>query len=152
MMHAFPDRLSRRLVDTLYVEAMLLADEARSYFDVGGRVERDRLAPIDRVGFSCESLRVTTRLMHVIAWLLVRKAVAAGEISATQGTAPNRRLGRGPGSDADMAECLPETAQQLINATAELYERVQRLDAELGRPEIAESPARSLMQRLEGAF
>jgi regulator of CtrA degradation len=34
-------------------------DEARSYFDTG-RDDRLSLDPIDRVGFSCESLKVTT--------------------------------------------------------------------------------------------
>lgn len=145
-------RLSRKMIDSLYVEAMLLADEARGYFDINGRADRDALAPIERVGFSCESLRVTTRLMHIIAWLLTRKAVAAGEISEAQAIAPARRLGRAQGSDLDMTAGLPETARQIIVATAELYERVLRLDEEMGRPEISESPARALQLRLAGAF
>ena len=33
--------VQRRLIDSLYVEAMLLADDARSYFDDDGREERD---------------------------------------------------------------------------------------------------------------
>ena len=146
------DPLSRRLVDSLYMEAMLLADEARSYFDINGRADRDALSPIDRVGFSCESLRVTTRLMHIIAWLLTRRAVAAGEISEAQGGAPERRLGQSQESDPEMATGLPETARQLIAATGDLHARVLRLDERLGRPETVESPARSLMRRLEGAF
>ena len=136
-------RLSAKMIDSLYVEAMLLADEARGYFDLYGRTDRDALAPIERVGFSCESLRVTTRLMHIIAWLLTRKAVAAGEINEAQAIAPERRLGRGQGNDADMVEGLPETARQIVAATGDLYRRVMRLDAEMGRPEIAQSPARS---------
>ena len=59
-------RLQERLIDQLYVEAMVLADEARCYFDEGGRAERDALDPMIRVSFSCESLKVTTRLMHEI--------------------------------------------------------------------------------------
>jgi regulator of CtrA degradation len=145
-------RVTRKVIDTLYLEAMLLADEARSYFDINGRADRDTLAPIERVGFSCESLRVTTRLMHIIAWLLTRKAVAAGEISEAQATAPERRLGRGQGSDPEMVGDLPETARQIVVATGELYQRVLRLDDEMGRSDIAQSPARSLIQRLEGAF
>ena len=30
-------RITSRLIDSLYTEAMLLADEARSYFDDAGR-------------------------------------------------------------------------------------------------------------------
>jgi len=144
--------LSRMMIDSLYVEAMVLADEARSYFDIYSRADRDALAPIDRVGFSCESLRVTTRLMHIIAWLLTRKAVAAGEISEAQAIAPERRLGHSQASDPDMAVDLPEIARQIIAATGDLYARVVRLDAEMVRSDAALSPARTLFQRLEGVF
>jgi regulator of CtrA degradation len=53
-------RLAPKLIDSLYVEAMVLADEARAYFDQNGRGDRLGLEPILRVGFSCESLKVTT--------------------------------------------------------------------------------------------
>ena len=49
-------RITSRLIDSLYTEAMLLADEARSYFDEAGRDERSTLEPFARVGFACESL------------------------------------------------------------------------------------------------
>jgi regulator of CtrA degradation len=143
-------RMTNRLVDALYVEAMLLADEARSYFDADGRAERDTLPPALRVGFSCESLRVTTRLMYVIAWLLTHRAVAAGEISAAQAGAPERRLGRAPEIDAELVDRLPQQARQIIAATCDLYDRVRRLDDSLETP--PRSAARGLMDRLERAF
>src|SRR6185503_14613392 len=59
-------RITSRLIDALYTEAMLLADEARSYFDDAGRDERATLEPFARVGFACESLKVTTRIMHIV--------------------------------------------------------------------------------------
>ncbi len=74
-------RVTPKVIDSLYTEAMLLADEARSYFDRNGREDRLRLDPLLRVGFSVESLKVTTRLMHVIARLLTQRALEAGEIS-----------------------------------------------------------------------
>ena len=151
MIHA-PLALNRKLVDSLYVEAMLLADEARSYFDVNGSAERDALPPMQRVGFSCESLRVTTRLMHVIAWLLTQRAVAAGEISADQASAPERRLGRSHGNDPEMVAALPDAARQIIAATSDLYARVARLDAGMSRPSPLFNPAQNLMRRLEMAF
>ncbi|MGJ3627999.1 DUF1465 family protein [Sphingomonas sp. MMS24-JH45] len=89
-----PTTLHRRLIDTFYVEAMLLTDKARGYFDEGGRVERETLAPMTRVAFSCKSLKVTTRLMHVIAWLLTQRAVHAGELTTGQAMEPSRPLGR----------------------------------------------------------
>lgn len=142
--------LTPKLVASLYTEAMLLADETRSYFDRNGREDRDSLPPIERVGFSCESLKVTTRLMHVIAWLLTQRAVESGELSRAQARTPARRLGEAPESDEAVVARLPESARDLINASRDLFARVQRLD-EGGAfaPEAQASPARSLLSRLE---
>jgi regulator of CtrA degradation len=142
--------LTAKLIGSLYTEAMLLADEARSYFDSNGRADRDSLAPIDRVGFSCESLKVTTRLMHVIAWLLTQRAVEAGELSRHHARRPARRLGDAPDSDEALLPRLPASALALVNASRDLYARVKRLDEAGGLgPEPQASPARSLMSRLE---
>ena len=109
--------LTAKLVASLYTEAMLLADEARSYFDMSGRADRDSLDPIDRVGFSCESLKVTTRLMHVIAWLLTQRAVEAGELSRKPGAParppPRRRARqrRGPAAPAARKRARPDPRQ-----------------------------------------
>jgi regulator of CtrA degradation len=142
-------RLTPKLIDSLYMEAMLLADEARAYFDRHGREERDSLDPLLRVGFSCESLKVTTRLMHIIAWLLTQRAVHAGEISAAQARRPARRLGDAPASDEALLARLPESALALVNASRDLYARLQRLDDGPDSDEAQASPARSLMSRLE---
>ena len=87
--------LTPKLVDSLYVEAMVLADEARSYFDSAARDDRLGLEPVDRVGFSCESLKVTTRLMHIIAWLLTQRAVTAGELTRRPGGRDGPAAGAG---------------------------------------------------------
>ncbi|RDE07388.1 DUF1465 family protein [Sphingomonas aracearum] len=141
-------RLQRRLIDTLYVDAMVLADEARSYFDQGGRVDRDALDPMARVSFSCESLKVTTRLMHVIAWLLTQRAVDVGEMAPRDALDPSRRLGPAPQSDPVAVEQMPTRARSLIAASAELYRRVQRLDEAQIAQMAPVSPARTMLDRL----
>src|SRR6187551_2940233 len=93
-------RITPRLIDSLYTEAMLLADEARAYFDETGRDDRQSLEPFARVGFACESLKVTTRIMHIVAWLLTQKAVESGEIRSGDGRRPERRLGNANDSDS----------------------------------------------------
>jgi regulator of CtrA degradation len=145
-------RMTPRLVDSFYVEAMVLADEVRAYFDEHGRSEREALPPMQRVSFSCESLKVTTRLMHVIAWLLTRRAVEAGEITNDQARQPARRLGVAADSDPAVLAPLPETARSLIEASRDLYARVRRLDEGIDRPELRPSPARGLFSLLERAF
>lgn len=144
--------LQHRLANSLYLEAMLLADEARGYFDEGGRADREALAPLARVSFSCESLKVTTRLMHVIAWLLTQRAVAAGEIAARDALHPSRRLGTAPISDAATMTSLPPQARALIAASMELHRRVARLDEAQTRAEPEPSPARSMLAALASAF
>ena len=47
------------------------------------------LEPFARVGFACESLKVTTRIMHIVAWLLTQRAVESGELHAPTGAAPS---------------------------------------------------------------
>jgi regulator of CtrA degradation len=145
-------RITPKLVDSLYVEAMVLADEARSYFDREGREERMKLDPIVRVGFSCESLKVTTRLMHVIAWLLTQRAVEAGELSPQHGRTPTRRLGDAAESDPTLLEKMPEAALALVQSSQDLYARVRRLEEGSAIPEPQASPARSLLSRLERSF
>ena len=148
--------MQRRLVDSLYVEAMLLADESRAYFEESGRQDREALVPIVRVAFSCESLRVTTRLMHVIAWLLTQRAVAAGEMRAAQALDPSRRLGEAPASDADTLLDLPPRARSLVEASIDLHRRVDRFDRwqadGSGTAATAASPVHGLLDRLTRSF
>jgi regulator of CtrA degradation len=145
-------QLTPKLIDGLYVEAMVLADEARSYFDTGGREDRLILDPLDRVGFSCESLKVTTRLMHVIAWLLTQRAVAAGELNRAEAGNAERRLGPAADTDEALAARLPASALDLIRASEELYGRVRRLDQGHFAEDREGSPARSLQSRLQRSF
>jgi regulator of CtrA degradation len=142
-------RITSRLIDSLYTEAMLLADEARSYFDEAGKDERATLQPFARVGFACESLKVTTRIMHIVAWLLTQRAIESGEIPMREGRRPERRLGNAQDSDPAVVVQLPESAQRLINASADLYARVRRLDDGALDSHDGQSPARALMGRLE---
>lgn len=144
-------RLTRRVIDSHYVEAMLLADEARGYFDDAGRDDRSCLDPMSRVSFACESLKVTTRLMHIIAWLLTQRAVDAGEIAAEAALSPSRRLGTSTPSDDAIVARLPARARDMALASADLFDRIARLDAALGR-EADGSPVHDLRARLAGAF
>lgn len=146
------DGLNRRLIDSLYVEAMLLADEARAYFDEAGRVERETLDPLIRVSFSCESLKVTTRLMHVIAWLLTQRAVQAGELRARDALDPSRRLGVALVTDDALLAILPHRARTLIGSSIDLHRRVARFDLAQGDSTPSDSPALTMQRRLSSVF
>ena len=66
--------------------------------------------------------------MHIVAWLLTQRAVETGEICAADGRRPERRLGHANDSDPLVVDQLPPAAQRLVNASADLYSRVARLD------------------------
>lgn len=150
VMHAPQYQLTPKLVDGLYTEAMLLADEARSYFDS----ERAReIEPADvAVAFSCESLKVTTRLMHVIARLLNQKAIRAGEIHPSDIMRELDELGYAPATDDWMVERMPDEARNLIIASEDLYYRVQRISSHIyAEPANAPEPHK-MIEQIRRAF
>jgi len=108
--------LHRGLVDGLYLEAMLMADEARSYFDGRDVAEDGMDDPLRRVAFACESLKVTTRLMHIIAWLLSQRAWQRGEIGDADLSDEKYRLGKASESDPLLVATFPFAARALIDA------------------------------------
>lgn len=149
---AIDDPVQRRLRDRLYAEAMLLADEARAYFDEPGRLESEALDPLTRVRFSCESLKVTTRLLDAVSWLLTRRAVDAGEIAIAiaEARSPSHRLGPAPAPDEEAFALMPERARALIAGSIDLHRRVEHLDRALDEEVV--SPARLIQERLARAF
>jgi len=127
------DPFARKLIEQLYIEAMVLADEARAYFEREQDVDEQLLSPALRISLSCESLRVTTRLMHAIAWLLNQKAYLAGELSVHQLAGHGRALGLAPDSDPAALALLPERAQTLVHDSEQLFDRLVRLEGALAR-------------------
>lgn len=143
-------RLRRRLIDSLYTEAMLLADEVRSYFDQACHTEREALTPLSRVTLSCESLKITTRLMNMLSWLLTQRAVEIGQITAADArTAVDwHELDSDPAAIAG----LPSAAIALIESSRDLQARVRRIDGDVSDMAQRQSPALGLLSRLERAF
>lgn len=124
-----------------YEDALALTQAARDYIAGARRVAKD-LAPGDALAFSVESMRLTTRVVQVMAWCLARKAIFAGELDG--GTATIERLtierfslsGRdvclGEAEKADNSS-LPERFRALLSESRALYVRVLRLDELLRR-------------------
>jgi len=151
------DHFDRRLIDSLYVEALVLADEARAFFDQHEGVARAAVSGMGKVTFACESLKVTTRLMHVIAWLLVQRAIVNGELAASVRGDDRFRLGAATVSAVGVAQHGNHEMMALMIASEDLYQRVARLERQFvgrarGRRMPPPSPARDLLHRLERAF
>ena len=120
--------------DSTYKEALDLAREARNFVVYQGSGETAKLDPAVRLVISCESMRVTTRVGQIIAWLLVQKAVHAGELSRAQAAQePYRLAGKKVCEDNEMVadEKIPDRLADLLERSHSLYARVARLDAML---------------------
>lgn len=144
--------LTPKLMDALYTEAMVLADEARSYFESGRFNEESDPDDLLAVSFSCESLKVTTRLMHCIAWLLNQKALLSGELSEGEAWNHDRALGVGPTTDQSMVDRFPAEARQIVIASEELFQRLQRLSMRMEQEMADESAVQDMFRRLESSF
>ena len=145
---ALPADINPRIVDALYCDALVLADELRTRFGGDFSIGEDCAA---RVALSCEGLRATTRTMHCLAWLLNHRAFFAGEISEFQ----LRRHGRLPARSAlgDVA-LVPEDAARLVRMSERLFTRIERLETAWRRGNTGpgeESAIERLRQRLAGA-
>ena len=143
-------RIRRQVVEELYEETLLLADEARTVFDMRGREPGDGGETAGRVALSIEGLRTTTRLMNLLAWLLNQRAYFAGELSEAQ----VRRCGplaHDRGSDPVQMLELELGTRALIRESERLYARAERLDRQLVRDD-SDSDARGLQTRLTSAF
>ena len=125
--------ISHGIVDALYEQALDLSEHVRLAFALRSPLERERRGlenetPL-QAAMASEGLRTTTRMLHVLAWLLNQRAHLAGDISAFQ----LRRCGPLPADDpSDPAAVilLPIEVQELIEASEALHSRIARLDGE----------------------
>lgn len=136
-----------------YHDAIALVSDTVGYLENQGIIDRDSLDAFGRTAFAAESLRLTTRLMQVVSWFMVQRAVMNGEISKDQACEPERRLGAVDLClDDSMAGIgnLPEGMQDLLSRSRSLFEQVCRVEEMLLRePDGIESPVHSLLNRLD---
>lgn len=115
-----------------YDEALCLLTEARNYVAADGSRESGRLPPNLRMALCCETLRLTTRLTHVMAWLLAQRALHAGEITLEEAVSERFALG-GRRICLEESDYLPKLNDQwlltLLTRSLQLYVRISRLDA-----------------------
>ena len=126
---ADPADISSAIVETLYADALALADEARAAFDMSGRLDLIGTdEELSRIALSCEALRTTTRMMHALAWLLNHRAYFAGELSEFQLRRHGRLPPAQPESDPAQFAMLAPRLQDIVLRSRRFYARIERLD------------------------
>jgi len=116
---------------SLFQEGMALVEETAAYLDGAGREDaKDLSGPISLV-YATESMRLTTRLMQLASWLLVRRAVNEGEMTSDEAFREKNRIklrAIGRASHTKNFENLPDRLKELVHASFRLYDRILMLD------------------------
>jgi regulator of CtrA degradation len=145
---------------SVFREGMALVEAAATYLDGDGRKEARRLRPPHSLAYATESMRLTTRLMQLASWLLIRRAISEGELTREQAIEEQRKIklpGRGSDQPSTEVNSMPERLRELIEQSIKLQERVIRLDHMLDLKEISplgetDHPLKMQLSRLRAAF
>lgn len=149
--------------DRIFSEGMALVERSAAYLDGEGRRESKGLPSQTTVLYATESMRLTTRLLELASWLLIRRALKEGEITPEEAQRKRGRvrlqsLGR-PSHTKGFTE-LPQGLRDLIEASFALHDRIVQLDRAMNvqGPAAATdqapavNPVASQMRALEQAF
>jgi regulator of CtrA degradation len=118
--------------DKTYNEALALTEETHAYLsEIQGNTVGSE-SPVDDLCLRCEAFRLTTRLMQVVAWLLIQRAIHAGELSASEVAEGDQyRLGATTVCRDDSHHrhpAIPATMTDMLDRSLNLYIRIERLD------------------------
>jgi regulator of CtrA degradation len=144
--------------ERVFREGMGLVEETADYLDGPGRKEARLLDREGAVAYATESMRLTTRLMQMASWLLLQRAMQAGEITRDDAQAEKRRINLeavGPAAPVAGGNGVPEGLTSLINRSLRLHERILTLDRSLAGPreaEAGENPVGEQLEQLAKAF
>ena len=157
--------------NTVYRDGMALVEETAAYLDGTGRRDAKSLKGHLTLAYATESMRLTTRLMQLASWLLIRKAVNDGEMSREDAQTERRKVRFstiGRPSHSKEFEQLPVRLRSLVERSFALHDQISRLDqvisGDTGQPVATEVVANARdggdsanspdaqQQRLQAAF
>lgn len=144
----------------LFREGMTLVEESANYLDGPGRAAAKTLGRPAALAYASESMRMTTRLMQIASWLLLRRAVNEGELSSAQALSDRHRVRLAKqelSCDVAMLAELPREFVALTERSLRLQARVMHLDRSFaaqrtGAPEGVGNPLSAHFARVEAAF
>ncbi len=145
---------------SLFREGMALVEETANYLDGDGRRDSKELMPPASLAYATESMRLTTRLMQLASWLLIRRAVNEGEMTAEQALEEKHKVklqSIGRSSHVKGYEELPEKLREMVEASFRLHDRIIALDRlihteQKQEPSSSVNPLTAQLDELRAAF
>ncbi len=145
--------------DKVFKEGMGLVEETANYLDGTGRADSKLLDRAGAIAYATESMRLTTRLMQLASWLLLQRAIAAGELGSDEARKEKNRISLndiGRGNEIPGSETMPQGLTELADRSLRLLERIKTLDIMIARQKSAEvvsdNPVGSQLDQLARAF
>ena len=148
--------------DHIFKEGMALVERTASYLDGPGRKEAKTLTGGVGVLYATESMRLTTRLLDLASWLLIRRALREGEITDEEAQKKRRRVklqAFGRPSHVNGYSELPQGLKSLIEESFAHARSHQQLDRAMSKSEPADAasepianPVAQQVGMLERAF
>lgn len=131
----------------LHAEAFSLLIEVRNYISAERKKSLlNTHSKSDYLDITLETMRLTTRLTQVMAWILAQKAVHCRELTPEQGASRLYRLsGQSVCLDNETGQAahMPAVLCVLLQRSYDLYCRVNRLEDQIaGRLAAGETPKR----------
>jgi regulator of CtrA degradation len=118
--------------EKVFKEGMSLVEETANYLDGPGRIDARVLDRHGAIAYATESMRLTTRLMQLASWLLLQRAIGAGELSVEDARKESHRISLidiGRGHDLAGSESLPDALKELVERSIALHGRILKLDS-----------------------
>lgn len=144
--------------EKVFKEGMGLVEDTANYLDGPGRQDARTLDRHGAIAYATESMRLTTRLMQLASWLLLQRAIGAGEMSQDEARKEKHRISLadiGRGNPLTGEDQLPAALRELVDHSLRLHQRILTLDAMLNSPQQGEagaSPVSEQLDRLATAF
>ncbi len=115
----------------VFQEGMALVEATAAYLDAEGREDAKNLDGPASLAYASESMRLTTRLMQLASWLLIRRAVNEGEMTPQQAFEEQNKVKFQPTNgnvDDESYAALPTRLKELNQESLNLHRRVMSLD------------------------
>ena len=146
--------------DQVFKEGMALVERTAAYLDGAGRKDSKGLPSHVTVLYATESMRLTTRLLDLASWLLIRRALKEGEITEMEASAKRTKVklqSLGRPSHIKCFDELPRGLRDLIVESFSLHDRIVQLDRAFSvKPEAddptAFNPVAAQMSAIQRAF